>query len=218
LEEIADHLRTYPELRALVGDAGGYKTITVKSRMLIFLPYFGDGGKLSTITTSIIIRVVLIDLLPSHFCYVYCGDVGVCGDAVAVEVQKLLVCEESRKHLLKAAFSAYINAPEAMAQKQVDILVGRLNGMDRDTLSPLNGVMLRLNQQYPGDRGMMAPLILNYVQLGPGEAFTMQANEPHAYLSGDILECMACSDNVVRVALTPKYKDIPTLIQMLTYK
>lgn len=29
---------------------------------------------------------------------------------------------------------------------------------------------------------------------------------------------MACSDNVVRAGLTPKLKDVPTLIEMLTYK
>jgi mannose-6-phosphate isomerase len=29
---------------------------------------------------------------------------------------------------------------------------------------------------------------------------------------------MACSDNVVRAGLTPKLKDVPTLVNMLTYK
>ena len=33
----------------------------------------------------------------------------------------------------------------------------------------------------------------------------------------DCLECMACSDNVVRAGLTPKYKDIKTLCDMLNY-
>ena len=28
---------------------------------------------------------------------------------------------------------------------------------------------------------------------------------------------MACSDNVVRAGLTPKFKDVPTLCEMLTY-
>lgn len=34
----------------------------------------------------------------------------------------------------------------------------------------------------------------------------------------DCVECMACSDNVVRAGLTPKLKDVPTLVEMLTYK
>jgi mannose-6-phosphate isomerase class I len=35
---------------------------------------------------------------------------------------------------------------------------------------------------------------------------------------GDIIEAMACSDNVVRAGLTPKFKDKDTLCSMLTYK
>lgn len=44
------------------------------------------------------------------------------------------------------------------------------------------------------------------------------ANEPHAYLSGEIIECMAASDNVVRAGFTSKYRDTQTLCSMLTYK
>lgn len=45
----------------------------------------------------------------------------------------------------------------------------------------------------------------------------LQADDIHAYLSGDIIECMAASDNVVRAGFTPKFKDVPTLVSMLTY-
>ena len=45
----------------------------------------------------------------------------------------------------------------------------------------------------------------------------MGANEPHAYISGDCVECMALSDNVVRAGLTPKMRDVSTLVDMLTY-
>lgn len=37
---------------------------------------------------------------------------------------------------------------------------------------------------------MMGPLLLNYVTLGPGHAFVMYANEPHAYLQGKIHDPM----------------------------
>ena len=33
----------------------------------------------------------------------------------------------------------------------------------------------------------------------------------------EVMECMACSDNVVRAGLTPKYRDKDTLCKMLTY-
>lgn len=58
---------------------------------------------------------------------------------------------------------------------------------------------MRLAQQFPGDSGAMAPLFLNYLLIAPGESFFMAANEPHAYVAGEIIECMACSDNVVRL-------------------
>jgi mannose-6-phosphate isomerase len=44
----------------------------------------------------------------------------------------------------------------------------------------------------------------------------LKANDIHAYLSGDIIECMAASDNVVRAGFTPKFKDVDTLISMLS--
>lgn len=39
----------------------------------------------------------------------------------------------------------------------------------------------------------------------------------HFYTS-DCIECMACSDNVVRAGLTPKYQDVDTLLAMLEYR
>ena len=45
----------------------------------------------------------------------------------------------------------------------------------------------------------------------------LRANLPHAYLSGDCVEVMACSDNVVRAGLTPKFMDVETLVAMLDY-
>lgn len=77
--------------------------------------------------------------------------------------------------------------------------------------------VLRLAQQFPGDPGAMSPLFLNYLLIAPGESFFMAANEPHAYVAGEIIECMACSDNVVRAGLTPKFKDVDNLVDMLTY-
>ena len=65
------------------------------------------------------------------------------------------------------------------------------------------------------DIGLISILIFNLVSLKKGEAIFTPAGIPHAYLKGNILECMANSDNVVRAGLTPKYKDISTLTQML---
>jgi mannose-6-phosphate isomerase len=51
-----------------------------------------------------------------------------------------------------------------------------------------------------------------------GDSIVISPNEPHAYIYGDIIECMINSDNVVRGGLTPKYKDTDTLVKMLKYE
>jgi mannose-6-phosphate isomerase class I len=86
------------------------------------------------------------------------------------------------------------------------------------TLTDKEQLVLSLERQYQDDVGVIAALFFNYVKLSPGEALYIGANEPHAYLSGECIECMATSDNVVRAGLTPKYRDVQTLCSMLTYK
>ena len=56
------------------------------------------------------------------------------------------------------------------------------------------------------------------VHLKPGQALYLPANEPHAYLSGNVVECMATSDNVVRAGLTLKHRDTSVLCETLSYK
>jgi mannose-6-phosphate isomerase len=42
----------------------------------------------------------------------------------------------------------------------------------------------------------------------------LAANVPHAYVSGELVECMATSDNVIRAGLTPKLRFVrPFLIR-----
>jgi mannose-6-phosphate isomerase len=75
-----------------------------------------------------------------------------------------------------------------------------------------------VHKDFPGDSGVFCLLLLNVVELAPGEALYLAPNEPHAYFEGDCVECMANSDNVVRAGLTPKFKHVDTLIEMLTYR
>ncbi|MCG3866127.1 MULTISPECIES: mannose-6-phosphate isomerase, class I [unclassified Photobacterium] len=77
---------------------------------------------------------------------------------------------------------------------------------------PLFALLLELAEQYPGDIGLFAPLMLNVLTLQPGEAMFLSACTPHAYIKGTGLEIMANSDNVLRAGLTPKYMDVPELV------
>ena len=78
--------------------------------------------------------------------------------------------------------------------------------------------MTRLSNEYPTDIGVLAPLLLNLIELKPGEALFLPAAELHAYLEGVGLELMANSDNVLRGGLTPKHIDVPELLKVLSFE
>ncbi|MER7185632.1 mannose-6-phosphate isomerase, class I [Streptomyces hyaluromycini] len=71
---------------------------------------------------------------------------------------------------------------------------------------------------YPGDPGVIAAMLLNYVRLQPGEALFLGAGIPHAYLNGLGVEIMANSDNVLRCGLTPKHVDVPELLRVVRFE
>ena len=56
--------------------------------------------------------------------------------------------------------------------------------------------------------GIIVQYFLNYIKLKPYQCLSMNPDEPHAYIKGDCIECMANSDNVIRMGLTTKFKDI----------
>ncbi|KAJ0164711.1 Mannose-6-phosphate isomerase [Colletotrichum tanaceti] len=63
----------------------------------------------------------------------------------------------------------------------------------------------RLQEQYgAGDPGtLVALLCMNFLTLGAGDALYIPADGIHAYLSGDIVECMARSNNVLNTGFCP---------------
>ncbi len=87
----------------------------------------------------------------------------------------------------------------------VTALAARLTQQASTTpLTPKEQLVIRLNQQYPADVGVLSVFFLNYIQLPAGQSIALPANVPHAYVSGQLVECMATSDNVIRAGLTPK--------------
>ncbi|TGZ82939.1 mannose-6-phosphate isomerase [Ascodesmis nigricans] len=130
---------------------------------------------------------------------------------------------EANKAALKDLFQALMTADEfhiVAASKNIiksaENAPSDFGGSEYGGLE-LADLIVRLNKQFPRDIGLFCAFFLNYVKLKPGEAMFLQANDPHAYLSGEVIECMAASDNVVRAGFTPKYKDVKNLVQMLTY-
>lgn len=131
--------------------------------------------------------------------------------------------DKLNRKALKSLFGALMNAPEAKVAEQAEKLVARAKDDPNDFAglaggSELAHLIIRLNDEFPNDIGLFCGgLLLNYVKLSPGEAMFLRAKDPHAYISGDIIECMAASDNVVRAGFTPKFKDVKNLVSMLTY-
>ena len=65
------------------------------------------------------------------------------------------------------------------------------------------------------DAGLICFYLFNIVHIKPGEGIFQDAGIPHAYLRGQNIELMACSDNVIRGGLTPKHIDIPELLKVI---
>jgi mannose-6-phosphate isomerase len=134
--------------------------------------------------------------------------------------------ESQKKRALQSAFAALMKStPEAVAaaaqklvsdaeSKGVEFANG---GVEASSGAVMSELVVRLNKQFPNDIGLFVLFFLNYVQMSPGEAMFLKADDIHAYVSGDIIECMAASDNVVRAGFTPKFKDVQTLVDLLTY-
>jgi mannose-6-phosphate isomerase len=134
--------------------------------------------------------------------------------------------EEKNKKALQKAFGALMNAKKENVEKASKDLIASAEKEGADFAGgggpsnegqELADLVIRLDKQFPGDVGLFVLFFLNYVKLEVGEAMFLKADDIHAYLSGDIIECMAASDNVVRAGFTPKFKDVDTLISMLTY-
>ena len=88
----------------------------------------------------------------------------------------------------------------------------------REEESPELAEVSLLARQHPGDVGIVAPLLLNLVELAPGEALFLAPGELHSYLRGVAVELMANSDNVLRGGLTSKHVDVLELLDVLTFR
>lgn len=130
------------------------------------------------------------------------------------------------KRALQSAFAALMKSSQEDVAKAAKALVADAEsrgedfadgGIESTSGATMSEVVIRLNKQFPDDVGLFVLFFLNFVKLAPGEAMFLQADDIHAYVSGDIIECMAASDNVVRAGFTPKFKDVQTLVDLLTY-
>ena len=119
--------------------------------------------------------------------------------------------------LSKKLFELIFHASPEIITKYVKLLYARI--AKQTSKSAIEIWIEKVSKEYPeGDVGVFCFYLLNLVSLKPGDVIFIGANIAHAYLEGDLVECMANSDNVVRAGLTPKPKDVDTLLSMLDHE
>ena len=127
------------------------------------------------------------------------------------------------KPALQAAFTHLMKTDKSNVEAKAKDLVSLAEqkkidpGPSINTSEELCELVTRNNASFPSDIGLFVLFFLNYVTLSPGQAMYLKADDIHAYISGDIIECMASSDNVIRAGFTPKFQDVDTLTEILTY-
>ncbi|UPQ86896.1 mannose-6-phosphate isomerase, class I [Vibrio sinaloensis] len=142
--------------------------------------------------------------------------------------------KELNLHSINTILQSLLAQPNESGLKGFFKHIMTLSGQDKQqALAELNSALTRpaksrlareafhtikkLSEHYQDDVGLFAPLLLNIIELAPGEAMFLHAETPHAYLSGTALEIMANSDNVLRAGLTSKHIDTVELLNNVTF-
>lgn len=89
--------------------------------------------------------------------------------------------EKDGKQSLKNLFSSLMKADDGVVKKELEALITRIS-TEKQTL--IDHLIQRLNTQFPHDVGCFCVFVLNFLTLQPGESIFLNANLPHAYLSG----------------------------------
>jgi mannose-6-phosphate isomerase len=104
---------------------------------------------------------------------------------------------DEQKAILKDIFEAFMTAEESKVKTAIASLVDRYtNGEVADSEKGLVDLVKMLNEQYPGDVGVLCVFILNVVELKKGEAAFLGASMPHAYISGGESSLGGCAEDM----------------------
>ncbi len=124
-----------------------------------------------------------------------------------------------RSHPNRAGLKKFFNhLMTTDSGKQRKIVEQAVNAAEKRTHEePVWTWMIKLNEEYPGDMGVLSPIFLNLFRLEPQQAMYLPAGELHGYLEGVGIELMANSDNVLRGGLTPKHIDVQELLAVLNF-
>ncbi|TPX17623.1 uncharacterized protein E0L32_012068 [Thyridium curvatum] len=110
---------------------------------------------------------------------------------------------------LRQVTRAILKADEPAIKAAQDALLHRADRAALDARGGGAGYVLDLLPRLQSQHGardpgtLVALLCMNFLALGPGEAVYVPQDGIHAYLSGDVVECMARSDNVLNTGFCP---------------
>jgi len=125
---------------------------------------------------------------------------------------------ESATAVRRGVFVDCINADANSVRRVVEGILNRPTENEANNSEEVSLIRRLAKTHGAGDVGLVTTLVMNMVSLNPGDGIFIAANIPHAYLDGDLVECMACSDNVIRAGLTSKFRDVKTLVETTQYQ
>jgi mannose-6-phosphate isomerase len=123
-----------------------------------------------------------------------------------------LLGDDDEDRAIRSAFEFILSGHPQVA----DVVAEVRRSAEGSALAAAATVRL-LGEKYGDDPGVLAAVLLNRIELQPGEAVFMGAGNVHAYLSGLGIEAMAPSDNVLRGGLTTKHVDVPGLLEIVNF-
>lgn len=130
-----------------------------------------------------------------------------------------LLDPQSPHDSLRTLFTTWITVPLSVRTTLIDAVIASAGSMAQrpDWIGVTLRNVLELNERYPGDAGVLISLMLNHIELSPGQALFLKAGQLHAYIRGLGVEVMANSDNVLRGGLTSKHVDVPELMRVVDF-
>lgn len=132
-------------------------------------------------------------------------------DTFKREIEEDEPLRNSLKTILEDIFK--FDTPEKLPEA-IKLLLKDIENIPTEDRTHHQKLALRLYRDHGNDIGIFVSFMMNYIQLEQGQSLKIAENELHAYISGDCIECMATSDNVLRCGLTPKLKDAKTLFEV----
>jgi len=133
-------------------------------------------------------------------------------------LEKVFSSDSDKENAIKNLYAQIMkkSGDKENLSKCITKICGRLNS--KSELTVAESQFLKQHELYGNDVGLLSFFFFNIIELKPGQAIFTDAGVPHAYIKGNIIECMANSDNVVRAGLTNKFKDVDTLLEILRYE